>query len=94
MQRAGGHLADAATASTGVRRADRAYANVSYGGAGGGKGDDPDLQLRGSDIGDNTPARYARFAQEWLDMGAQIVGGCCAATPGHIAALDPVVKVA
>jgi methionine synthase I (cobalamin-dependent) len=25
-------------------------------------------------------------------MGAQIVGGCCATTPDHIAALAPVVR--
>jgi len=28
----------------------------------------------------------------WLDMGAQIIGGCCATGPEHIAALRPVVK--
>jgi len=71
-----------------------AYANVGYTGAGGLKGDDPDVQLRGSNIGENTPENYARFGQEWLDMGAQIVGGCCATTPDHIAAIAPVVKPA
>ena len=69
-----------------------AYSNVGYDGAGGGKGDDPDLQLRGSNIGENTPERYARFGQEWLDMSVQIIGGCCATTPDHIAALAPIVK--
>ena len=69
-----------------------AYANVGYDGAGGGKGDDPDLQLRGANIGENTPEHYARFGQEWLDMGVQIVGGCCATTPDHIAALAPIIK--
>jgi S-methylmethionine-dependent homocysteine/selenocysteine methylase len=38
------------------------------------------------------PARYVQFAREWLDMGAQIIGGCCATTPEHIALLPPVVK--
>ena len=35
----------------------------------------------------NTPERLAKFASEWLSMGAQIVGGCCATTPDHIAAM-------
>jgi homocysteine S-methyltransferase len=39
-----------------------------------------------------SPVDYARFAQEWLEMGAQIVGGCCASTPEHIALLRPLVK--
>ena len=40
---------------------------------------------------DYTPEQYAAFAQEWLDQGAQIVGGCCASTPEHIGALRPLV---
>lgn len=40
------------------------------------------------------PPRYAQFAREWLGMGAQIIGGCCATTPQHIAAIAPVVKAA
>ena len=67
-----------------------AYANVGY--DGGGKGNDPDLQLRGSNVGENTPERYAQFGQEWLEMGLQIIGGCCATNPYHIAALAPIVK--
>ena len=35
--------------------------------------------------------RYAQFAREWLDLGAQIVGGCCATGPEHIAAMVPLV---
>jgi homocysteine S-methyltransferase len=38
------------------------------------------------------PERYAGFAREWLDLGAQIVGGCCATGPEHIAAVAPVVR--
>ncbi len=41
---------------------------------------------------DYPPPRYAQFAREWLGMGANIVGGCCATTPQHIAAVAPVVK--
>ena len=37
---------------------------------------------------ENTPDRLAEFASDWLDMGAQIVGGCCATTPAHIKAMS------
>jgi S-methylmethionine-dependent homocysteine/selenocysteine methylase len=41
-----------------------------------------------SDIrADLTPDSYARFAREWLKLGADIVGGCCGIGPEHIAAL-------
>ena len=41
-----------------------------------------------SDIrADLTPENYARFATEWLKLGADIVGGCCGIGPEHIAAL-------
>jgi len=36
---------------------------------------------------DMDPKRYAQFAEEWLALGAQIVGGCCATGPEHIAAV-------
>ena len=32
------------------------------------------------------PQEYAALALEWRAEGAQIVGGCCGTTPGHIAA--------
>ena len=34
-----------------------------------------------------TPQAYAWAACEWRDAGAVIIGGCCGATPEHIAAL-------
>jgi len=37
------------------------------------------------------PTRLAEFAQEWIEMGAQIVGGCCATGPEHIMAMKVVV---
>ena len=41
-----------------------------------------------SDIrADLTPARYAGFAKEWVQRGADIIGGCCGIGPEHIAAL-------
>lgn len=38
-----------------------------------------------------SPSRLAEFAQEWIEMGAQIVGGCCATGPEHIMAMKVVV---
>ncbi len=34
-----------------------------------------------------TPERYAECALEWMQIGAQVIGGCCATGPDHIAAL-------
>jgi homocysteine S-methyltransferase len=59
-----------------------AYANIGY------KYDttaDDDL------FGEYTPERYAEYGRDWLGMGAQIIGGCCATGPEHITALRPVV---
>ena len=36
---------------------------------------------------DLDPLAYARFAMQWLDQGASIVGGCCEIGPAHIAEL-------
>jgi enediyne biosynthesis protein CalE2 len=42
-----------------------------------------------------TPERFAEIAGEWIQRGAQIVGGCCGTGPEHIralrAALPPVL---
>ena len=37
---------------------------------------------------DLSPAQYARFAAEWLETGATVIGGCCEVGPEHIKALD------
>ena len=34
-----------------------------------------------------TPAAYAAAAARWLDLGAQLIGGCCGTSPAVIAAL-------
>jgi len=39
----------------------------------------------------HSPSRLAELAQEWIEMGAQIVGGCCATGPEHIMAMKVVV---
>jgi S-methylmethionine-dependent homocysteine/selenocysteine methylase len=41
---------------------------------------------------DYSPERYAELAAEWKEMGARIIGGCCATTPAHIESIRPVVK--
>ncbi len=49
----------------------------------------------GRDISQNAdyyPARVAEFAREWRQMGAQIIGGCCASGPEHVMAMRPEVK--
>ncbi|MEM9343187.1 MAG: homocysteine S-methyltransferase family protein [Pseudomonadota bacterium] len=37
---------------------------------------------------DLTPEVYADFAEEWVRLGATIVGGCCEVGPAHIAELS------
>ena len=39
-----------------------------------------------------SPSQLAEFAQEWIEMGARIVGGCCATGPEHIMAMNEVVR--
>ena len=34
-----------------------------------------------------TPERYAECALDWKRIGAQVIGGCCATGPDHIAEL-------
>ena len=41
---------------------------------------------------DYYPTRMAEFAGRWKEMGAQVIGGCCASGPEHIAAMAPFVK--
>lgn len=40
------------------------------------------------------PEAYTRFAMDWIDMGASIVGGCCEVGPEHIAELAQQIKAA
>ena len=65
-----------------------AYANTGY----ERSADAGARQYHTIDIGANTPDRYAEVCEEWIQVGAQIVGGCCGTTPEHIAALRPLVK--
>jgi S-methylmethionine-dependent homocysteine/selenocysteine methylase len=35
---------------------------------------------------------FAEYAGTWKEMGAQVIGGCCATGPAHIAAISSVIK--
>ena len=66
-----------------------AYPNIGYRRAGKPLG--PDQQWHGLDTTTYAPSDLAADGEAWLDMGARIIGGCCATTPQHIAALRAVV---
>jgi len=53
-------------------------------------GTSPDEPYFVIDNTDRTPARYAEFARQWKEMGAQIIGGCCGTGPDHVTALSSV----
>ena len=38
------------------------------------------------------PAQLQRFALDWIERGAQVLGGCCGLSPEHIAALAPLKR--
>ena len=37
---------------------------------------------------DLSPARYSEFVHDWIDNGANFVGGCCGTTPDFIRAVS------
>jgi methionine synthase I (cobalamin-dependent) len=41
---------------------------------------------------DATPEDMAKYARNFVALGARIVGGCCGSTPAHIAAIAAAVK--
>jgi S-methylmethionine-dependent homocysteine/selenocysteine methylase len=43
---------------------------------------------------DDSPQQYARIAEEWLELGARIVGGCCGTRPEHIASIRALLSPA
>ncbi len=66
-----------------------AYPNVGYDQA--AKPLDNGHQWHSLDTTSYAPENLAADGQAWLAMGAQIIGGCCATTPNHIAALRKAV---
>ena len=58
-------------------------------------GGSPYIAQDGPDIlntAGNSPSQLAAHAAGWKSLGAQIIGGCCAAGPEHILAMRPIVK--
>jgi S-methylmethionine-dependent homocysteine/selenocysteine methylase len=50
--------------------------------------EDEDLPPARTDLGRET---YSGFAQQWINSGARIVGGCCEIGPAHIAELRKLI---
>jgi S-methylmethionine-dependent homocysteine/selenocysteine methylase len=42
-------------------------------------------------IAEMTPQAYAQFAVHWIELGAQVVGGCCGTTPDDVRSLKEAV---
>jgi methionine synthase I (cobalamin-dependent) len=55
-------------------------------------GSSPDEHFFTIGRGEYTPERYAEAAVGWKEVGAQIIGGCCATTPDHIRAVRAAIK--
>src|SRR5205814_7921286 len=66
-----------------------AYPNIGYRGA--SEAFSEGGQWHKLDTETYSPTHMAADGKAWLAMGAQIIGGCCATTPAHIAALRKVV---
>ena len=41
---------------------------------------------------DLSPAAYAKYALDWANAGAKIIGGCCEVGPDHIAEVNQILK--
>lgn len=77
-----------ARASKACRRAGKAlpigvYANAFEPKRGARRANESLSELRG----ELTPELYVRFAREWADQGASVIGGCCGIGAAHIQAL-------
>merc|ERR1719362_772467 len=42
----------------------------------------------GSEYRDDSPEAYAALCEQWVNMGATVVGGCCGIFPEHISAVS------
>lgn len=52
----------------------------------------PHLDSAGKTLYDVTPHEMGSMVPSWLAEGAQIVGGCCGTTPGHLAEISSAVN--
>jgi len=75
------HAADPGSVGDGVLVG--AYANAFAPQPPTARANDSLSELR-NDLG---PTEYLRWVRQWLDDGAEIVGGCCGVGPEHIAAI-------
>ncbi|MCO6457663.1 MAG: homocysteine S-methyltransferase family protein [Pirellulaceae bacterium] len=50
---------------------------------------DPQLGWQLTDAQD--PSGYARYARQWIERGARLIGGCCGTTPEHVRALRALI---
>lgn len=48
--------------------------------------------VNGISVYSTTPEEMARYAVQFVEAGARIVGGCCGSTPAHIAAIAEAVN--
>ena len=55
-------------------------------------GTSPDEPWFTNEIREYTAERYAEFAGQWKEIGAQVIGGCCATRPEHIEAVRKVLR--
>lgn len=46
----------------------------------------------GETVFDLGPDAFAGHVREWIELGAQIIGGCCGSSPQHIAAMAAVLR--
>jgi 5-methyltetrahydrofolate--homocysteine methyltransferase len=49
------------------------------------------VSVKGADVYPDTPEKMAGFVDSLLSAGANIIGGCCGATPAHIRAIRQAV---
>ena len=99
VHRARAHLRRAAQADRRLRRPHGGYPNIGYMPLAPVDPDKPTMTNQLPSISgdflqtaDYYPTRLAGFAREWKEMGARIIGGCCATGPEHVMAMAPVVK--
>jgi 5-methyltetrahydrofolate--homocysteine methyltransferase len=52
----------------------------------------PHVDSQGNTVYETSPEAMGERVQSWLEAGAQIVGGCCGTTPGHLKEISRHIK--
>ena len=52
----------------------------------------PTLNEDGSPVYDISPEEMGAQVEQWINLGARIIGGCCGTTPAHLRAIALIVK--